>query len=348
MRQNMKKELFSLLAAGAAAMAADMPVLGDRMILDVPEGAQYGQRTTALMEAFPGDDETLIWVGEGADRIAIYAKELNVLADDDFEKQAQRFLARYDKSGDILEIKTQSPDVVYALRKTETETTGSDTDIDMFGLAVIRYKDGSMIFLQILFGENHAKTPEKNCEWVEKVIRSVRFGAGERNIADRNETVRFFGSLSIEVPVPEGFVRTEHPGYDFSYTNFTKLKRMAEPADYFGIYFGLHPSFHKERFEGAQKVTDTVAGRAVTWFLTEPEPGVYRAECCRSEPVPTPHMGRKRGLIRQLGAVLFGDDSYADPPPLYMHLIIVAHSAEARAAQIKQLSRIRKIEKPTK
>lgn len=311
------------------------------MILDVPEGAQYGRRTTALMEAFPGDDETLIWVGEGADRIAVYAHEMDLLANDDFEKQAREFLARYNTTGDIFEVKVQSPDVVYALRKTAPERI---TGADAFGVAVIRHKDGSMIFLRIVFAENHAKTPEKSREWAEKVIRSVRFGDGKRNVAARKDIISFFNDLFFEVPVPEGYVRTVNPAYDFIVTRYTKLSKMEEPTASFALYLGGHPSFHEDKFKGAQKVEGAVAGKKVTWFCFEPEPGVYAAESCVCV---AGKEARSGGMLQRLGIVVRrdGDDS---EPPVYMHLMITMPSAEAREAQIKQLSQIKETEKPTK
>ena len=199
----MKTTLFTLILTAVAALAADMPVLNDRLILDLPKEAQYGQRTTALMAAAPGDDETLIWIGEEGDRIAVYAKELGVLADADFDKQAREFLDAYNEKAPLYEIKALNADVYYALRK---EAPARATGADLFGVALVRHRDGSLIRMQILFATNHVSKPEECRTWAENAFRSMRFGTGSRNSAERTDDINFFNELVLEVPVPQGYV----------------------------------------------------------------------------------------------------------------------------------------------
>lgn len=317
----MKTTLFTLILTAVAALAADMPMLNERLILDLPEEAQYGQRTTALMAAAPGDDETLIWIGEEGDRIAVYAKELDVLADADFDKQAREFLDSYNEEAPLYEIKALNADVYYALRqKAPARATGAD----LFGVALVRHRDGSLICMQILFAANHVSKPEACRTWSENAFRSMRFGTGSRNSGARKDDINFFNELVLEVPVPEGYVRTINPGVDFTYTTYAKLTTWNAPTDYFGIYLGGHPNFEERK--DAQIVKSTAAGKKVTWFCFSPRPDVYAAECC----------------VRMSGLLNFGE------PPLYMHLIIVAPSPEERAAQIKQLEQLKKKVVPAK
>lgn len=317
----MKTTLFTLVLTAVAALAADMPVLNDRLILDLPEDAQYGQRTTALMAAAPGDDETLIWIGEEGDRIAVYAKELDVLADADFDKQAREFLDAYNEKAPMYEIKALNADVYYALRK---KAPARATGADLFGVALVRHRDGSLIRMQILFASNHVSKPEECRTWAENAFRSMRFGTGSRNSAERTDDINFFNELVLEVPVPQGYVRTTNPGVDFTYTTYTKLTTWDAPSDYFGIYLGDHPNFEERK--DAQIIKSTAAGKKVTWFCFSPRPGVYAAECC----------------VRMSGLLNFSE------PSLYMHLIVVAPSPEERAAQIKQLEQLKKKDVPAK
>lgn len=317
----MKTTLFTLILTAVAALAADMPMLNERLILDLPEEARYGQRTTALMAAAPGDDETLIWIGEEGDRIAVYAKELDVLADADFDKQAREFLDAYNEEAPLYEIKALNADVYYALRqKAPARATGAD----LFGVALVRHRDGSLIRMQILFAANHVSKPEECRTWAENAFRSMRFGTGSRNSGARKDDINFFNELVLEVPVPAGYVRTINPGVDFTYTTYAKLTTWNAPTDYFGIYLGGHPNFEERK--DAQIVKSTAAGKKVTWFCFSPRPDVYAAECC----------------VRMSGLLNFGE------PPLYMHLIIVAPSPEERAAQIKQLEQLKKKDVPAK
>lgn len=317
----MKTTLFTLILTAVAALAADMPMLNERLILDLPEEARYGQRTTALMAAAPGDDETLIWIGEEGDRIAVYAKELDVLADADFDKQAREFLDSYNEEAPLYEIKALNADVYYALRK---KAPARATGADLFGVALVRHRDGSLIRMQILFAANHVSKPEACRTWAENAFRSMRFGSGSRNSGARKDDINFFNELVLEVPVPEGYVRTINPGVDFTYTTYAKLTTWNAPTDYFGIYLGGHPNFEERK--DAQIVKSTAAGKKVTWFCFSPRPDVYAAECC----------------VRMSGLLNFGE------PPLYMHLIIVAPSPEERAAQIKQLEQLKKKDVPAK
>lgn len=317
----MKTTLFTLILTAVAALAADMPMLNERLILDLPEEARYGQRTTALMAAAPGDDETLIWIGEEGDRIAVYAKELDVLADADFDKQAREFLDAYNEEAPLYEIKALNADVYYALRqKAPARATGAD----LFGVALVRHSDGSLIRMQILFAANHVSKPEECRTWAENAFRSMRFGTGSRNSGARKDDINFFNELVLEVPVPQGYVRTINPGVDFTYTTYAKLTTWNAPTDYFGIYLGGHPNFEERK--DAQIIKSTAAGKKVTWFCFSPRPDVYAAECC----------------VRMSGLLNFGE------PPLYMHLIIVAPSPEERAAQIKQLEQLKKKDVPAK
>lgn len=317
----MKTTLFTLILTAVAALAADMPMLNERLILDLPEEAQYGQRTTALMAAEPGDDETLIWIGDDGDRIAVYAKELDVLADADFDKQAREFLESYNEKAPLYEIKALNADVYYALRK---KAPARATGADLFGVALVRHRDGSLIRVQILFAANHVSKPEACRTWSENTFRGMRFGSGSRNSAARKDDINFFNELVLEVPVPEGYVRTINPGVDFTYTTYTKLTTWNAPIDYFAIYLGDHPDFNKRK--DAQRVKSTAAGKKVTWFCFSPRPDVYAAECC----------------VRMSGLLNFNE------PPLYMHLIIIAPSPEERDAQIKRLVQLKKKDAPAK
>ena len=296
-------------------------MLNGRLILDLPEEAQYGQRTTALMAAAPGDDETLIWLGDDGDRVAVYAKELDVLADADFDKQAREFLDSYNEKAPLYEIKALNADVYYALRK---EAPARATGADLFGVALVRHRDGSLILMQILFAANHASKPAACRSWTENAFRGMRFGSGSRNSAAREDDINFFNELVLEVPVPEGYVRTINPGVDFTYTTYTKLTTRNAPIDYFAIYLGGHPNFEERK--DAQKVKSTAAGKKVTWFCFSPRPDVYAAECC----------------VRMSGLLNFSE------PPLYMHLIITAPSPKERDAQIKQLEHLKKKDVPAK
>ena len=328
----MKRALYAALLSAAAAAAADVSALGDRLVLDLPESVQRGQRSTAIMEPQPSDDEALFWVGDDDGRIAVYLEALDLLAGEDFEKQARAILDEYKKDGVELEVKMVNPHVVYGLRKNPPE---KPTGADMYGVALIGHRDGSMIRLKILFAANHAKTPEKNREWSENVIRSIRFGSGVRPSAARVETISFFGELTLEIPVPEGYVRTTNPGCDFSFTSFSKLGRPGETLEYFGIYLGGHPSFDVKKQEDAQMVKSTFAGKSATWYCTEPKDGVHRADAlvCIS--------GCSSGWQWQL-ADFFG---VTPKPPVYSHLIIVAPTAEKRSELINNLTRA-KLMKP--
>ena len=273
------------------------------------------------MAAAPGDDETLIWIGDAEDRIAVYAKELDVLADADFDKQAREFLDAYNEQAPLYEIKALNADVYYALRK---EAPARATGADLFGVALVRHRDGSLIRIQILFAANHVSKPAACRSWAENAFRGMRFGSGSRNSSARKDDINFFNELVLEVPVPEGYVRTTNPGVDFTYTTYTKLTSWDAPADYFGIYLGDYPSFEERK--DAQKVNSTAAGKKVTWFCFSPRPNVYAAECC----------------VRMSGLLNFGE------PTLYMHLIIIAPSPEEREAQIKQLEQLKKKDVPAK
>lgn len=194
----------------------------------------------------------------------------------------------------------------------------------MFGVALVRHRDGSLIRMQILFASNHVSKPEECRIWAENAFRSMRFGTGSRNSAERTDDINFFNELVLEVPVPQGYVRTTNPGADFTYTTYTKLTTWDAPRDYFAIYLGGHPNFEERK--DAQIIKSTAAGKTVTWYCFSPRPGVYAAECC----------------VRMSGQLNFSG------PPLYMHLIIVAPSPEERAAQIKQLEQLKKKDVPAK
>ncbi|MBR4310715.1 MAG: hypothetical protein IKT79_06775 [Akkermansia sp.] len=316
----MKKTLTTILLSAASLLAADMAALNERLILDMPQEAVYGQRTTALMEASPGDDETLIWVGDGADRIAVYAKELNALADTDFETQARSFLGDYSRDGITYHITKLNDNVFYAIRQDNPEQASG---ADFFGIALIRHTDGSLIRLTILFAPNHITAPDKCRDWSEKALRNLRIGPGTRRLEAYCDVISFFSEMYFEVPVPEGYARTINHGCDFTYTTYCKLGKLKAPADYFGIYLGSHPDFEKP--DGATSIKSTAAGKKATWYCTEPREGTFVAESC----------------MRLTSLFSF------EEAPVYMHLIIVAPSAEAREAQIQNLSHIKRVKKPT-
>lgn len=312
----MKQTLSTLLLTIGTVFAADMPALNERLVLDVPSEAQYGQRSTALMEADPGDDETLIWIGEGNDRIAIYAQELDILADTDFDAQAQKYLADIcNKVAPDFEIQKLNDNIWYALRKSAPSRPNG---ADLYGDALIRHQDNTLIRLSVLFAPNLAPNAQPCRELTEKTIKGTRLGQGARVTAARTDEINFFGEMVLLVDVPEHYVRTVNPGYDFTYTTYKKLATADAPVEYFGVYLGGHPSFEKRK--DAEKVKSTTAGKKATWYCYKTSAGAYAAECC----------------VQLTSKLNF------DAPPVYMHLIIVAHSDEARRAQIEQLSKIKK------
>ncbi len=266
-----------LLFAAPALLAGEMQLLNGHLSITLPDGAIYGQRSTDLMGPGPGDDETLIWLGEGDDRVAIYAEEIGAFAADDFAaKQKEAMQRSLGKRGIGLDISERdNPVIVYALaREAPAQPSGSN----VLAWADVRHADGTMQRLSFVFARNRVKDFEACRRLAKDAIESIRAGAPlplqarDERIADIDEAGK-----GLVLPLPEGCHAVHAEGADFLFNTYTLIRPVGVPENSLRLYLGHYPG---ELDEPEETRKGTVLGEAVEWGITRyPEEGSASAEC---------------------------------------------------------------------
>ncbi len=271
----MKSTFLTLLALAPALLAGEMKLLNGHLNITLPDGAEYGARTTELMGPGPGDDETLIWIGEGADRVAIYARELGAYATADFSASRQAAMQRQlGKQG--FEIATTANEgIVYALAtKAPKRPSGGDT----LAWADVRHEDGTVQRISFLFAENRAADIAACRKLAKEAIESIRPGA-PLPLQAREERIAEVDAAGnwLLLPLPEGCHAVHAEGADFLLNNYSIIRPQGEPESGLRLYLGHHPG-EPDQSEETRK--GHVLGQAVEWSIErDVESGRSAADC---------------------------------------------------------------------
>ncbi len=254
------KSLFCLLAAAPALLAGDMGLLNGHLDITLPDGAVYGQRSTELMGPGPGDDESLIWIGEGSERVAILIRELGVYAPEDFAESRKKAMRKAFGEGDY-EI-GELPGIVYTLATRAPEYPDG---ADALAWADIRHEDGTMQRMTFVFAEKPARDIAACRKLVLEALGSLRPGSKALPLQAREERICRVGDGWLVLPLPEGCHAVHAEGADFLLNNYSLVRPMGERVGALRLYLGHHPG---DIEEGEESRKGKVLGQEVEWSIT--------------------------------------------------------------------------------
>lgn len=262
----MKKALLLTLLTASALMAKEVQLLDDHLRMELPDNAVIGERGTGIMEARPGNGETLYWIGDGDDRIAVHAAELFEYAAPDFMDiafNAMKSTAREDN-----EVGTIGGNIVYAI--IAPDATPKD-DINVYGKALVRSADGMVQLVRFIFSRDVAKDIPAARELILKALNSLKTGEGGPDISARTVTFsKHPDNTILSIALPEGYYFKHREGPDFDVYDFKEVRKPGSAGSGIGMYIGLHPS---ESDDHTTTRSGKLLGENVTWRISPGAPG---------------------------------------------------------------------------
>ena len=319
-----------LLALAGVACAGEMKLLNDHLRITLPDGAEYFNIPTGLMEADTASDETAIRIGEGNDSIRIRVEEKHYLAEENFAEGVKAAMANLNREGNYFDIAQEGDNLVYAVARENTlgEYKLADDRLAPVAYAEYRHPDGTVQKFTILAGSGPLKDAKKCQEQVKAWLKSVKPGGTPLTLQERVEhQVSYMKDCRLAVPVPQGFSSTMNDGDGFHFVVYAKLaKRSDGPAQY-SVQVGDHPQVDFRSVPAEEQTTQngTLLGKKVEWHLYQPAEDLKCAECvlplgCRGDDVTFSEEG--------------------EDEIIYLHITIYAKDAESRANLIRQAEKI--------
>ncbi len=258
-----------ILAAALCPMlyAAQMNALNGHLSLTLPDEAVYGERSTELMGPGPGDDETLIWIGEERKRVAILITELGRYAPKDFTQSQTKSMkdALEDQNFEYGAL----PNIVYGMAK---ESPAAPNGGNMLGTADLRHTDGTMQRISFYFAQDRAKDIEACRKLIIDTLKSVKAGDKPLPLHARVEHLAQVDKQGncIKFPLPKGCFAIHAEGADFLLNDYRIITSDAPSTGQIRIYVGHHPGRKEEK--GDKNRPGKLFGKEVTWHISKADP----------------------------------------------------------------------------
>ncbi len=271
----MKTLLTLLLVACPAILAAEMNLLDGHLRITLPDNAQGETARPPIWEHPEICGNTFIQIGEGQEKITLFAQELGRIAAADFmERQAKSLKEQF--KGDAFEI-GELPGMVYALATTPPES--SDRTI-LFATAFIRHQDGTMQRLDFRATPEKAKDIKTCRRMVLGALRSVKPGDKQLTLHARDERIARVGDKGhwLTLSLPDGCYASYSEGEDFLVAEYKVLCSQGERDSRLLIYLGWWPN------PGDDTPTETrkrkLLGQTAIWNIqTFPDEPYCYADC---------------------------------------------------------------------
>ncbi len=259
----MKKLLFSLALLCPSLWAAEFSLLGGHLSISLPDEAVYGQRSTSLMGPGPGDDETLIWIGDGSERVAIFARELGRYAPADFRNYQRAAMQKVFGME-----RFEYVDFERGVYNLATKAPNCPSGANILATADLFHEDGTMQRLQFVFAEERVKDMEACRKLVRDALASLKAGGKSLPLHAREENIAQVdreGNCLI-LPLPEGCHAVHAEGADFLLNDYTILRKEADSPGFLRVYLGHHPNAGEE--DTAQESRESsILGKKCTWKI---------------------------------------------------------------------------------
>jgi hypothetical protein len=238
----------------------EIPVLGGRLRVPMPEGTISSARPQSIMAADAADErETRLLLGhEGTSRVVVFVAETFAVADASLAEAAGRLEAERVETGYVARVRLASGmDAVVA----EPTSLGGPPGGVMIANAYVPMPEGTVVSVGVYVTPELAPRPEACRALSRRILSGIALGdarlatsAGERALGDH---------LALTVPDRHAVTRDEGP--DFVVHHVHALTGLEDPPATLGIYVGHHPSF-----EATGSASDvTILGRTVQLYRNE-------------------------------------------------------------------------------
>jgi hypothetical protein len=256
-------------------------LLGDHLVMDVPERAEQSARPHSIMAAPAArQDETRIIIEPGAEmaRFVVFARELYASATADVLADAKRVAApdegveRFDLGGGLR-----------AAEITRGAPPRPPQPLRVLSL-VVAHPDGTLQEVVFLILSQMANERDAYLAKARALAKSLR--PGSRRIDAPGGEAKLGSDLVVTLP--RGFIVSTQPGPDFDVHRIRKLTPLDRAAGVLGIYVGGHPSLqiaqHGERGPPPASSTEkgSLLGKEVGWVKWKTEEGTLVREAVAS------------------------------------------------------------------
>jgi hypothetical protein len=288
--------LASAFSRGEELSAKPTPLLGGRLLLRLPPGAQIQAMQEGLMAAAesPEEETRAIW-DSGPHRLVILALECFETCPRDFAGTAAAAAERWSRNGPRkFAARThtaptgQSAEIVLLIPDRLVPNPDEAEAILVRG-AFVMGADRTVQLVQIFANPAFARDEIACTSLAEAICASAAAGkkplaleAGERILPWLEK------GKALRAAVPAGYLVTRQGGPDFLVYRFRKLGVFGQdrPRTGIGVYLGEHPSsFHEKYAEAGAEAREPAAGKLLgkeaswhAWRLPDDPPGLLRQE----------------------------------------------------------------------
>lgn len=272
--------LMCIPLSATSLQAKEVALINGHLLMELPDNATLGDSDRDLASARPGNAETVYWIGEGGERVAVYAIELFQFAEPDFTAQAENGLREAAPAG--FEVCTMGENIVYAIA---TRAVEKPTGADLYASAFVRSEDGTVQRIQFVFDAGIAKDITRCRQLVLDALGSIRQGVSPELGARQALLGTAPDGSQWRLPVPDGYYGTRESTADSTTFRFREVRRGESKGSAIGVYFGPSPKLKCPA--GCAKRPGTLLGRPVEWSVQAPrsENGYHRAETVLPLPV---------------------------------------------------------------
>ncbi len=251
------------------AKLAEKPihVLGGRLLVRVPQGAEVQARSHDIMSAPESEEhETRVVFNSGTERLVLMVHETFAFAGVDLEKDVREWVVKWQG-----QYRIESFPLLAKGLKAVAVIPVNDPD---------HRRSDDATFVQGLFVESHDRTIQsldvyvnaagekdlKGCKAVAREIlssvapgaKTLKLGVGERRLSTGTK------DREIAVTVPMNMVATKQIGPDFLVHRLIAVGRLGHDVGSIGIYVGDHPNFQPR----AKTLESMLFGKKVEWHVS--------------------------------------------------------------------------------
>ena len=234
----------------------------------------------------PDESETWVTIDSGANRFAVFARELNRTAGDSLVQAATRAFELYGRDlvpVDVTGASLSDSRLRGAIMRPEVRDVSAEV-VPVYWVLVAN-TEGTVQEIGFYVNPEGASDIDAAEALADRIVDSLR--AGSRTIDSEARTVYIgagaSGRLALEVPANAVYSLKEGPDFVVHYVD--TLVPLGESGSGLGIYEGFHAG---EPAEGARRVEREILGQTATWELIDESQdgeGVYRADLLLDHPL---------------------------------------------------------------
>ena len=258
----------------------EFSLLNDRLFLNVPNGTEDAQMQQGVMYAPESNQRiTRLMLEEGNQKLVVYAQEMFYYSSGDLQKDAKEFtkLMFGSETGKINTSIEKLNEEIDIIRATPAVDDLYDDSVLVDSVFIVN-TDNTVIYLGVYVTDNLYSQQDLCKSKADEIINSIKLGT--RKIGQDAHTANIRNDMTIDVD--KDYTLVVQIGIDFDVYHVIELTEIGTEGNYFGIYFGFHPSTPADTIEkgdeGYEFAENTMLGAETPWVGTALDSDEYKWE----------------------------------------------------------------------